>query len=439
MEENKRPRVTSLEDLKLEFVEKRRKKYLRHLEFFSTFTQTHQPTTSNDQYTPLNYENTTLNGDNSPLNDDNIEINNDNVVLNDENDHVNEDIVQLNNVTKLNENITKLGEPLELNQLLRLSGGICEILVFPEFITCSDSLISEEINQIRNSLFFVRPEGSRVLIHINNYTASVHNKQNYIRHVFSTDIKGPTILDCVIPSRLMSELPNFMDKTANNTDVTVVYYIIDILMLNGHILTTSDLECRLFFLDSIFILLNSVFRLDELNSDSKILFKFVKYYQVNFDQLNKTYQSIMNKEFDYETDSIIFVNKNSNYIGGYNPNWLCYKDYNINKYCLCDKVICKVYNKSGNLYTHDNVLIGKSNYGSKHKILSYTIIVYYINIICFSILIMDIEDLKISYKIISHSKWYKSTDTLRKIYVNFINRKPGNDNFNKLLQSLSND
>lgn len=223
MEEKKRARISSLEDLKLEFVEKRRKKYLQDLEFFSTFTQT-------DEITFSNHLPTTFNDQSEPLNDD---------------------IVQLNNITELNDNIKKLGEPLELNQLLRLSGGISEILVFPEFITCLDSLINEEINQIRGSMFFVRPEGSRVLIHINNHTASVHNKQNYVKHVFSTDIKGPTILDCVIPTPFVSKLPNIMDKNADNPDVTIVYYVIDILMLNGHILTTSDLECRLFFLASM--------------------------------------------------------------------------------------------------------------------------------------------------------------------------------------------
>ncbi|UKJ88473.1 hypothetical protein MACJ_000917 [Theileria orientalis] len=253
--EIKRPRA--LEDLREEFVEKRRKKYLENLESFTEF--------DNFEYS---------------FNNTDFSI-----------------------VSKVPLDSTLLDET-SVNQT-----NINELLAFPEFITCLDSLISEEVAQIKESLFFVRPEGSRALIYIKNNFATVYNKEG-------------------------------------------------------------------------------------IDSD----------------------------EYEYQTDSIVFVNKHSIYVGGYNPNWLCYKDSVLNKYIESETVVCKLYNINNELYTFDRVFVGKSGEEFKEKIVR--------------IVVTDFHDFKVSYRIVGEGKSYKNPDTLRKIYVNYANHKRTNTDFGKILKCL---
>nr|PVC49571.1 hypothetical protein MACL_00002945 [Theileria orientalis] len=355
--ENKRPRA--LEYLREEFVEKRRKKYLENLESFTEF----------DSF-EYSFNNTDFS-------------------------------IQ----SKIPVDPTIFDE-YSVNQT-----DINEILVFPEFITCLDSLISEEVALIKESLFFVRPEGSRALIYIKNNFATVYNKEGTVKNYFKIGLKGLTILDCVY---YKSNSENtFKSSNGIKSSKLHIYYVLDILLLNGCILTTSELQCRLFFLNSI---------LDELNTSTNALFQLVNYYEFDSKRLESIYNSIEYNEYEYKTDSIVFVNKHSIYVGGYNPNWLCYKDSVLNKYIESESVICKLYNINNELYTFDRVFVGKAGDEFKEKIVR--------------IAVTDFKDFKVSYRIVGEGKSYKNPDTLRKIYVNYVNHKRANTDFGKILKYL---
>ncbi|UKK00865.2 hypothetical protein MACK_000939 [Theileria orientalis] len=316
--ENKRPRA--LEDLREEFVEKRRKKYLENLESFTEF--------DNFEYS---------------FNNNDFSI-----------------------VSKVPLDSTIFDET-SLNQT-----NINELLAFPEFITCLDSLISEEVAQIKESLFFVRPEGSRALIYIKNNFATVYNKEGSVKNYFKIGLKGLTILDCVY---YQSNSDNTLKTVNGNKSSKIhIYYVLDILLLNGCILTTSELQCRLFFLNSIF---------DELNSSPNTLFKLVKYYEFDSKRLESIYNS---------------------------------------KYVESENVVCKLYNINNELYTFDHVFVGKSGEEFKEKIVR--------------IVVTDFRDFKVSYRIVGEGKSYKNPDSLRKIYVNYANHKRTNTDFGKILKCL---
>ncbi|BAM39632.1 conserved hypothetical protein [Theileria orientalis strain Shintoku] len=316
--ENKRPRA--LEYLREEFVEKRRKKYLENLESFTEF----------DSF-EYSFNNTDFS-------------------------------IQ----SKIPVDPTIFDE-YSVNQT-----DINEILVFPEFITCLDSLISEEVALIKESLFFVRPEGSRALIYIKNNFATVYNKEGTVKNYFKIGLKGLTILDCVY---YKSNSENtFKSSNGIKSSKLHIYYVLDILLLNGCILTTSELQCRLFFLNSI---------LDELNTSTNALFQLVNYYEFDSKRLESIYNS---------------------------------------KYIESESVICKLYNINNELYTFDRVFVGKAGDEFKEKIVR--------------IAVTDFKDFKVSYRIVGEGKSYKNPDTLRKIYVNYVNHKRANTDFGKILKYL---
>ncbi|CDR94687.1 SNURPORTIN1 (RNUT1 PROTEIN) (RNA, U TRANSPORTER 1), putative [Babesia bigemina] len=223
---------------------------------------------------------------------------------------------------------------------------IASVFTTHEFLVATDTEIREEALALKRSLLFVRPEGHRVLVKVNNFWATEYTREGRVRHRFSVPFtKGPTVLDCIVKDYdEQNKIPN--------EDLT--YFVIDVLMYNGCMMANADTECRTFFLKS---------RLEESGAmESRPRFVMVEYQECNPMTMRDAYYRVDNIEYD--RDSIVFVDKSASYVGGYNPNWLCWRDENTTKYIRISKnglaparVICDHNDRM--LKTLDGVVIGQ--------------------------------------------------------------------------------
>lgn len=227
-----------------------------------------------------------------------------------------------------------------------LTRDVSKILTWPEFLVATDREIREEAIALKHSLMFVRPEGRRVLIVINKFIATEYWKDGTKRRSFQvTFSKGPTMLDCVVKDYSYDE----------ECDITQLrYFVLDVLMYNGCLLAHSDTECRIFFLRS---------RLEEAATEcERPRFSMIEYYGCTPVNMLDAYYRIDN--IPYDRDSLMFVDRRASYIGGYNPNWLCWRDENTSKYVeqskhgpISARVICDA---TDNLFkTLEGVAVGK--------------------------------------------------------------------------------
>ncbi|GBE60161.1 snurportin1, putative [Babesia ovata] len=223
---------------------------------------------------------------------------------------------------------------------------IASVFTTHEFLVATDGEIREEALALKKSLLFVRPEGHRVLVKVNNFWATEYTREGRVRHKFSAPFtKGPTVLDCIVKD---------YDEQNKIPNEELTYFVIDVLMYNGCLMATADTECRTFFLKS---------RLEESGAmESRPRFVMVEYQECNPMTMRDAYYRIDN--IAYERDSIVFVDRSASYVGGYNPHWLCWRDENTTKYIRISKnglaparVICDHNEKV--LKTLDGVVVGQ--------------------------------------------------------------------------------
>ncbi|ORM39462.1 uncharacterized protein BXIN_2873 [Babesia sp. Xinjiang] len=114
------------------------------------------------------------------------------------------------------------------------------ILTSHEFLVATETSIREEAIALKNSLIFVRPEGHRVLIFVNNFWAIEYCKNGCQRNSFKVSFtKGPTLLDCIVN-----------DEGSDSNVQNLKYSVLDVLLYNGCLMANSDTECRTFFIKS---------------------------------------------------------------------------------------------------------------------------------------------------------------------------------------------
>ncbi|GIX62500.1 snurportin1, putative [Babesia caballi] len=119
---------------------------------------------------------------------------------------------------------------------------IAGVLVNHEFLVATHMGIREEAAALKRSLLFVRPDGRRVLVVVNNFWATAYCRLGTKRHSFRVPFtKGPTVLDCVV-----KDYGNMGDRGEEELQ----YFVLDVLLYNGCLLAPSDTECRTFFLKS---------------------------------------------------------------------------------------------------------------------------------------------------------------------------------------------
>eukprot|EP00371_Babesia_bovis_P002437 XP_001611084.1 hypothetical protein [Babesia bovis T2Bo] len=120
--------------------------------------------------------------------------------------------------------------------------NVMGILTVHEFLLATEMVIREEAIALKNSLMFVRPEGSRVLIIVVNNRARVYRKNGFKCTTFKVAFtKGPTVLDCIV---------NDIGYEKNKHGYNMKYYVLDVLVYNGYSMAHSDTECRTFFIKS---------------------------------------------------------------------------------------------------------------------------------------------------------------------------------------------
>ncbi|KAK2197711.1 Snurportin-1 [Babesia duncani] len=224
---------------------------------------------------------------------------------------------------------------------------ISDILTWPEFLLGDCVDIAQEAEALLHTFLFIRPEGRRVMIVIKDYTAMEYSKNNTCTRTFKVCFsKGPTILDCV---------------SVEQEDEQFFYIVLDVLIFNGCMLAHSDSECRFFFL-------KSRVEEDDWSVPGMASFSLVNYVECTRENMLEAYYGTCN----YQKDSIMFVDKRAKYIGGYNPNWLCWRDHNTSRFPLqCNEHGCLRFRvtadiKSNTLVTLDGTIVGEIPLGMDH-------------------------------------------------------------------------
>ncbi|EKX74284.1 conserved hypothetical protein [Theileria equi strain WA] len=298
-----------------------------------------------------------------------------------------------------------------------VSKNITSILVWPDFIIATDTHIREEATALCNSLVCVRPEGHRVLVLVDNFCAIEFSKNGKIRRRFKVHFtRGPTILDCVL-----------LDYNKKLEVKDLHYYVSDILMYNGCLLASSEAACRIFIMRS---------RLEEAYISRPIgepIFTPLEYKECTRESMIDAYYSM--NDLEHEKDSLVFVDKNAGYIGGYNPNWLCWRDGNTSKYASTCEVRAKVIVEGSFLKTLDDVIIGSVPDGVNLEDSDIaTIRIHDVNL----------KDTKItSFQICEQTltrghKARRVADPMRKIIRAWLNTKTNPEfSFNRLIDTVS--
>ncbi|KAK1443160.1 DNA ligase/mRNA capping enzyme like protein [Babesia gibsoni] len=298
-----------------------------------------------------------------------------------------------------------------------------KILVWPEFLLATEKEIREEAAAIKQSLMFVRPEGQRVLIVINKFVATEYRKDGTKRRSFKVAFsKGPTMLDCVVKDY----------SHQKDQDVAQLqYFVLDVMVYNGCLLAPSDSECRIFFIKS---------RLEEASADyDRPRFSMVEYHDCTPENMMDAYYRI--DQHEYDKDSIVFVDRRASYVGGYNPNWLCWRDENTSKYekpgkngHIPARVICDSSDKT--LRTLDGIVVCKTPKKLK-RLHSYVATIMVKD--------MDLRDISIKdYMITGEAakhrrkpgRIYSPADSLRKIASRFLMANVADHNSEEAYQRL---
>lgn len=298
-----------------------------------------------------------------------------------------------------------------------VSKNIVSILVWPDFIIATDSYLREEASALCNSLICTRPEGHRVLVLIDDFCATEFSKNGKIRRRFKVNFtRGPTLFDCVV-----------LDYHKKLEVGDLHYYVSDVLMYNGCILASSETECRLFLMRS---------RLEEAYGSRSLgepTFTPLEYKECTRESMIEAYYSI--NDLEHEKDSLVFVDKNASYVGGYNPNWLCWRDGNTSQYASMREVRAKVVVEGSSFKTLDGVVIGPvpggMNLGDSDVA---TIVVHDI----------DLDDVKItSFQVCDNTftrgnKARPVADPMRKIIRTWLNTKTNSEtSFNRLVDAVA--
>ncbi|GFE54329.1 RNUT1 [Babesia ovis] len=290
------------------------------------------------------------------------------------------------------------------HQMLR---DIMSVLTIHEFLLATETEIREEAIALKNSLLFVRPEGHRVLITVHNYWGTEYCRGGYRRKSFKVPFtKGPTILDCIV---------NDGEYGTQIYQQSLKYYVVDVLLYNGCLMAPSDTECRTFFIRS---------RLEEAEAQyCSPSFVMLDYQECTPENMRDAYYGV--RELGYERDSIVFVDRSASYVGGYNPNWLCWRDENTTKYIKVSKngmiparVVCECDTKL--VKTLDGIVIGRQPEWLKLKqdrVL--TVLIQKVNVVQLAVEEVCIPQDKNMFKWSSRFNG-ETADSLRKIVRRFI-------------------